>query len=737
MSHAREWYPRWRIMSRDALLATQVGSGRFRQTRVARFSPCRFARRMLGTGRCARKTGDCVNSVQAEGVLLIEPDPRTTPRVEQVCQQLGLGVSQCAWPPAERGAAHPGYALVLLHAGHDAVQAAERLQWLQGRSAFLDTPLLALYDAEMGDGCSALIEAGADDLVAYDASAAELRARLSLQLRVRRTTARVQSHQRSLALMLETTQTLASSTDIQEILYTVVLRIADLVHVDRASIVLVPDENVPYGYVVAASDDAALSNLRLDLHKYPEITHVLGAREPLTIDDVGTHPVLDGVRSSVTGLGLSSLTLIPMLFEGRAMGVLFLRARVQPGRLDGEQIGFCQVLAHSTAIALNNARILQTLHAGTDGSRTRQEAEKRLALLKRYADVFESAADGIVAVDEEARLLYANPGAYALLGYTEQDFGFGSSVLDLVVADDRRRLLVLQRTFQSGSFPRNVDVRVRTKNGTPMVIACAFSRLHGQDSAILLSFRDVTEARRLQEALEHTRNFLQSLIDASVDAIVAANMKGNIILFNGGAERLYGYKREDVIDKMNVRQLYPGDGARDVMRLLRSEERGGVGRLEPLRTEAVDKDGNVFPISLTAATIYENGKATATFGIFADLRERVRVEEQLAQAHKKLEMSEKQALLAELAGATAHELNQPLTSVMGYADLLIRKLDPQSPGYRAAQVIQDQAQRMAEIVRKIGKLTRYETKSYVGEQRILDLDRASGESGDADDRSEP
>jgi PAS domain S-box-containing protein len=419
---------------------------------------------------------------------------------------------------------------------------------------------------------------------------------------------------------------------------------------------------------------------------------------------------------------------MPMIFESRAMGVLFLRAKASPGALDEQQLGFCQVLANATAIALNNARILQTLHDGQAGPRgTRQDAEKRLALLKRYADVFESAADGIVAVDEDARLLYANPGAYALLGYDEHEFGIGKTVIDLVEEADRKRLFGLTRAFTSGNFPRNLDVRVRCKSGQLMIIACAFSRLHGQDSALLLSFRDVTEARKLQDELEHTRNFLQSLIDASVDAIVAADTKGRIILFNGGAERLYGYERSAVVNKMSVRQLYPGDGARDVMRLIRSEERGGVGRLEPLRTEAIDKDGNVFPISLTAATIYENGEAAATFGIFADLRERVRVEEQLAQAHRKLELSEKQALLAELAGATAHELNQPLTSVMGYADLLMRKLGSDSPGHHAAQVIQDQAQRMAEIVRKIGKLTRYETKSYVGEQRILDLDRASGE----------
>ncbi len=161
--------------------------------------------------------------------------------------------------------------------------------------------------------------------------------------------------------------------------------------------------------------------------------------------------------------------------------------------------------------------------------------------------------------------------------------------------------------------------------------------------------------------------------------------------------------------------------------MLRSKAHGGVGRLEPVRMEAIDKHGSVFPISLTAATIYDKGRAIATFGIFTDLRDRVRVEEQLAQAQEKLAMSEKQALVAELAGATAHELNQPLTSVMGYAELLVRKVDEGSPARKAADVIFSEAQRMAEIVKKIGKLTRYETKSYVGEQRILDLDRGSAD----------
>jgi len=79
----------------------------------------------------------------------------------------------------------------------------------------------------------------------------------------------------------------------------------------------------------------------------------------------------------------------------------------------------------------------------------------------------------------------------------------------------------------------------------------------------------------------------------------------------------------------------------------------------------------------------------------------------------------------ELAGAAAHELNQPLTSVMGYAQVLLRKLGPADVNIPAVKTILDEADRMAAIVRKLGGLTRYETKSYVGGAQIIDLDRST------------
>jgi PAS domain S-box-containing protein len=259
-----------------------------------------------------------------------------------------------------------------------------------------------------------------------------------------------------------------------------------------------------------------------------------------------------------------------------------------------------------------------------------------------------------------------------------------------------------------------------------VVCSCSFAALADGEGAVLASFQDVTDHRRTEAELIKTMEFLESLIDASVDAIVAADMKGTIILFNHGAERIYGHRAADVLGKMSATRLYPGEGAHEVMRRIRSKAYGGPGRLEPTQMEALTASGERIPIQISAAMIYERGEAVATFGIFTDLRERRHVEERLAQAQEKLAVSERQALIAELAGTAAHELNQPLTSVLAHAELLVRKLGRESPVIGAAETMMREAQRMAEIVRKIGQITKYETTSYVGAQKILDLDRASG-----------
>ena len=230
-------------------------------------------------------------------------------------------------------------------------------------------------------------------------------------------------------------------------------------------------------------------------------------------------------------------------------------------------------------------------------------------------------------------------------------------------------------------------------------------------------------ARKAEAELRQTKHFFERLIDSSADAIIAADLQGNIIIFNKGAEELCGYRAEEAIGKVNVKDLYPPGVARQVMAQLRDPKTRG--RLGPGRQDLVTKSGARVPVSMTASLICEGQEEIATVGIFTDLRDRMQLERKLSDFENRLEQSEKTSVIVELAGTAAHELNQPLTSVMGYADLLKRKLKEDDFAYRPVDIIYREAERMAEIVRKIGKITRYETKSYIGSAKILDLDKAS------------
>lgn len=83
--------------------------------------------------------------------------------------------------------------------------------------------------------------------------------------------------------------------------------------------------------------------------------------------------------------------------------------------------------------------------------------------------------------------------------------------------------------------------------------------------------------------------------------------------------------------------------------------------------------------------------------------------------------------LVELAGAAAHELNQPLTSLLGHVELARRKLDLAHPIHAHLDAVQREADRMSEVVNKLAHMVRYRTKPYLGASDIVDLDAASEE----------
>jgi PAS domain S-box-containing protein len=218
--------------------------------------------------------------------------------------------------------------------------------------------------------------------------------------------------------------------------------------------------------------------------------------------------------------------------------------------------------------------------------------------------------------------------------------------------------------------------------------------------------------------------FTEKLIEDSSQGVVFSNGHEEVLLFNAGAERICGYRAEEVVGKMKVMQLCPPGVVRELRRQFFSERFGGRGRLEGIRTEVLTRTGERVPVAVTSAILYDGEALAGAATSFRDLRDRVYLEEQLSHAQAQLEKGTAHLMLAELAGTAAHELNQPLTSIMGYAELLRRKLPDTDPNAATVDIIIHEAVRMADLVRRIGKITRYETKSYVGDSRIVDLERA-------------
>jgi len=366
----------------------------------------------------------------------------------------------------------------------------------------------------------------------------------------------------------------------------------------------------------------------------------------------------------------------------------------------------------------------EPLLARLERLRTRSPAGN---LLRRYSQAFASMAMGVVVLGPDLEIRTANPRSYEITGHREETIS-SQGIEHLLFDEDLRRV---REALSQGQYPRGMDIRLVRRDGTTILCSASFTPLIGAEDHTVISFEDVTLQRQTEQELIQTMEFLESLIDASVDAIIATDMEQCVRLFNASAARITGYHESDVVGAVTLVDLLGRATAELVTQRVRSAEHGGTGRLEPTMLDLLDIHGTRIPVQLSASLIYEKGEPSAIVLIFADLRDRIRVEERLAEAQKKLAFTEKQGVLAELAGTAAHELNQPLTSMMAYAELLLRQSEPESSGAKAARVLIREAERMAEIVRKIGKITRYETTSYVGHQKIFDLDRA------ADGPSEP
>ena len=223
-----------------------------------------------------------------------------------------------------------------------------------------------------------------------------------------------------------------------------------------------------------------------------------------------------------------------------------------------------------------------------------------------------------------------------------------------------------------------------------------------------------------EERLRRSNTFLKNLLHSSVDGVIAADKRGKILIFNDAASEISGYTEKEALTSLNIRDVYPDDGAHQIMAKLRSEQYGGSGKLKSHQIDVRHKDGTLIPISLNAAIIYEDGQETATMGFFHDLRESLRIKKELEQTQIQLLQSEKMASLGKLAAGVAHQLNNPLGGITLFARLMLEEYELEEGARKDLDRILKDAERCRDTVKELLEFAR-QTRH---EMRPLDINRA-------------
>jgi PAS domain S-box-containing protein len=301
----------------------------------------------------------------------------------------------------------------------------------------------------------------------------------------------------------------------------------------------------------------------------------------------------------------------------------------------------------------------------------------------KYRQLVENADCIILRMDKDDRITFFNEFAQKFYGYTEREI-LGKNIIGTIIPEENK--------FGPGFYTARENENI-CKDGRRVWVSWANKAIRDEDgniTEILCVGHDITERKHMEDEL----GLLATVVHNSNDAITVQDLKGNIISWNLGAERIYGYSKAEAM-KMNISRIIPGHKRDEMMTLAERALKGE--NIELFETQHIAKNNRILDISLTATLLKdEKGEPFAITTTERDITERRRLEKEI------LDLTERER---ELIGQEIHDsIGQVLTGIAIKCKGLSLKLKDKSSEMKNALEISKLANKAIAQARDLAKM---------------------------------
>ena len=308
----------------------------------------------------------------------------------------------------------------------------------------------------------------------------------------------------------------------------------------------------------------------------------------------------------------------------------------------------------------------------------------------RYSELFESLQEGVYSTTPDGKLLDANPALMRMLGYENKEELLATEAHELHM-DPAIRSRLLAELEKHGTFNEQETV-LRRKDGSPVLClnsASCTRDASGRITRIQGTLMDISSRWAAEKRLREEQEFIGRLIASFPDAIVVLDSERRITYASHRIEDLTGLKPAELVGTLLGDRTF----TEDQPSLLHTYQSliAGEQSFAQLEYRSLHRDGSWRTIRADASPFYDvSGKIAGVVASAHDVTESKRLQQQSIQR-------EKLAAMGQMVAGVAHELNNPLTAILGVSDLLHeRATDDQTR--RQTNLIHQQARRAAQIV---------------------------------------